>query len=73
MLEHIISAARTSGCSRLSLKTGSWDYFKPALALYRSHGFVECPPFADYVLDPNSVFMSLDLQRLGGSREKSPG
>ena len=21
-----------------------------------------CPPFADYVLDPNSVFMSLDLQ-----------
>jgi putative acetyltransferase len=47
--------------SRLSLETGSWDYFRPAQAFYRSHGFVECPPFADYVLDPNSVFMTLDL------------
>ncbi len=62
MLRHIIETARVSGVSRLSLETGSSKYFRPAHALYRSHGFVECPPFADYVLDPNSVFMSLDLQ-----------
>ena len=62
MLRHIIATARADGMSRLSLETGSWDYFLPARALYRSHGFVECPPFADYVLDPNSVFMSLDLR-----------
>lgn len=62
MLRHIITTARTSGMSRLSLETGSWEYFRPARELYRSHGFVECPPFADYVLDPNSVFMSLDLR-----------
>lgn len=62
MLRHIIAAARANGMSRLSLETGSWDYFLPARALYKSHGFVECPPFADYVLDPNSVFMSLDLR-----------
>jgi len=61
MLKHIIAVAQTSRCSRLSLETGSSDYFKPARALYQTHGFVECPPFADYVLDPNSVFMSLDL------------
>jgi putative acetyltransferase len=61
MLRHIIAAARAKGMSRLSLETGSWEYFGPARELYRSHGFVECPPFADYVLDPNSVFMSLDL------------
>jgi putative acetyltransferase len=61
MLRHIIATARASGMSRLSLETGSWDYFQPALALYRSHGFVECPPFADYVPDPNSVFMTLEL------------
>jgi putative acetyltransferase len=61
MLKHIIAVAQTRRCSRLSLETGSSDYFKPARALYGSHGFVECPPFADYVLDPNSVFMSLDL------------
>ena len=62
MLRHIIAAARVSGMSRLSLETGSWEYFRPAQTLYRSHGFVECPPFADYVPDPNSVFMSLDLK-----------
>jgi putative acetyltransferase len=62
MLQHIIATARKSGISRLSLETGSWEYFRPARALYRSHGFVECPPFADYVPDPNSVFMSLDLR-----------
>lgn len=62
MLRHIIAAARTRGMSRLSLETGSWDYFIPARRLYLRHGFVECPPFADYVPDPNSVFLSLDLR-----------
>jgi putative acetyltransferase len=45
MLHHIIATARERGMSRLSLETGSWDYFQPARALYRSYGFVECPPF----------------------------
>jgi putative acetyltransferase len=62
MLRHIIATARARGMSRLSLETGSWEYVRPARELYRGHGFVECPPFADYVLDPNSVFMSLDLR-----------
>ncbi len=62
MLRHIVETARASGFSRLSLETGSWEYFRPARALYRNHGFVDCPPFADYRPDPNSVFMSLDLR-----------
>jgi putative acetyltransferase len=62
MLRHIIAIARARGISRLSLETGASEYFGPARALYRNHGFVECPPFGDYVLDPNSVFMSLDLR-----------
>ena len=61
MLRHIIEATRTMGITRLSLETGSWEYFHPARALYKSHGFVECPPFGDYVADPNSVFMTLEL------------
>jgi putative acetyltransferase len=61
MLQHIIAFARSRGMSRLSLETGSWDYFRPAVALYRNHGFVECPPFGDYRPDPNSTFMTLDL------------
>ena len=61
ILRHIIEAARTMGMTRLSLETGSWSYFNPARALYKSHGFAECPPFGDYVADPNSVFMTLEL------------
>jgi putative acetyltransferase len=63
MLHHIIATARAKGMSRLSLETGSWEYFSRARAFYRSHSFTECPPFADYVLDPNSIFMSLDLSK----------
>ena len=62
MLRYIIATARAAGMSRLSLETGSWDYSQRARALYRSHGFVECPPFGDYVPDPNSVFMTLELR-----------
>ena len=57
MLDHIIANSRQMKLSRLSLETGSWEYFGPARALYKRHGFVECPPFGDYVTDPNSVFM----------------
>jgi putative acetyltransferase len=63
MLDHIVAAARSRGMTRLSLETGSWDYFRPAWALYRGAGFVDCPPFADYVPDPNSVFMTLELRK----------
>lgn len=61
MLRHIIDSARADGLKRLSLETGSWEFFRPAHALYRAHGFVECGPFGGYVPDPNSVFMTLEL------------
>lgn len=61
LLQHIISTARFRGYRRLSLETGSMDYFAPARELYRRFGFTECEPFADYVPDPNSVFMTLML------------
>jgi putative acetyltransferase len=61
MLRHIIATARADGVTRLSLETGSWPYFQPARALYARHGFVPCPPFAGYVPDRNSVFLSLTL------------
>ncbi|WP_063687733.1 GNAT family N-acetyltransferase [Bradyrhizobium stylosanthis] len=61
MLRHIITESCARGLSRLSLETGSWDYFKPAHALYQAHGFVPCGPFAGYVDDPNSLYLTLDL------------
>jgi putative acetyltransferase len=65
MLLHIVEAARAMGLSRLSLETGSWPYFLPAREFYKRHGFFECPPFGEYVPDPNSVFMTLDLRKNG--------
>lgn len=61
MLQHVIAMARQMGLRRLSLETGSWPYFQPARAFYKSHGFVECPAFGNYVPDPNSTFMTLEL------------
>jgi putative acetyltransferase len=62
MLGHIIAVARTRGYRRLSLETGSMAAFEPARALYERFGFRYCGPFADYAPDPNSVFMTLDLE-----------
>ena len=61
LLARVIAEARSQGLTRLSLETGSWDYFAPARSFYRRCGFRECGPFADYCPDPNSVFMTLDL------------
>ena len=61
MLKHIVAEARTRGFARVALETGTEEYFAPARRLYARHGFTECPPFADYTLDPHSVFMELPL------------
>ncbi len=61
LLEHIIAEARKMGYSRLSLETGSTDFFRPARRLYEKFGFEYCGPFAEYTDDPNSVFMTRTL------------
>ena len=65
LLAHIVGEARSRSYNRLSLETGSMAAFAPARSLYTRFGFVVCPPFADYIVDPNSVFMTLDLTRRG--------
>jgi len=62
MLEHIIAEAKLRKYARLSLETGSQKAFEPAQKLYELFGFTCCQPFADYADDPNSVFMSRELQ-----------
>ncbi len=61
MLAHIVAEARRRGMSGLWLETGSAPAFTPALALYERAGFVRCGPFADYVEDPFSIFMTMAL------------
>lgn len=61
LLQHITAEARERGYHSLVLETGSVDFFAPARRLYLRQGFTERGPFADYVLDPYSVFMELTL------------
>lgn len=61
LLRHVLAVARQSGMTRVSLETGSMDFFAAARRLYARHGFVECEPFADYAPDSNSTFMTLLL------------
>ena len=58
LLDHIIGEALRRGYRRLSLETGSMAAFEPARHLYLSAGFAYCGPFAEYIEDPNSVFMT---------------
>ncbi len=62
LLGHVVAEARARGYRRLSLETGSRDFFLPARTLYARAGFVETGPFADYELDPESVFMTMELE-----------
>ena len=56
-----MSEAKRRGYRRLSLETGAMPEFEPARQLYARAGFQICEPFADYIEDPNSVFMTSEL------------
>jgi putative acetyltransferase len=61
VLAHIIAEATRLGFTRLSLETGSAEFFAPARGLYAKYGFTVCEPFADYRLDPHSVYLTRTL------------
>lgn len=61
LLDHVLGTAQERGYERLSLETGTQEFFAPARALYVSRGFAECGPFASYVLDPHSAFLTRTL------------
>lgn len=61
ILLHLLAEARARGYARVSLETGPHEPFLPARRLYQAHGFVECPPFADYVSDGFSLCMTREL------------
>jgi putative acetyltransferase len=64
LLDYIIGEAGRRGYRRLSLETGSMEAFEPARELYARAGFSYCEPFADYIEDPNSVFMTREVKKV---------
>ncbi|PRA79449.1 GNAT family N-acetyltransferase [Microbacterium sp. MYb66] len=61
MLTFLLADAEARGIRRLSLETGSAEFFVPARAMYAAAGFQECGPFGRYLPDPYSTFMTLTL------------
>jgi putative acetyltransferase len=62
LLAEIVAEAKRRGYTAVSLETGSHPAFRPAVAMYEKHGFVECGPFGDYHPDPYSRFFTRTLR-----------
>lgn len=63
LLDFVLAQAQQSGAARISLETGTEDFFAPARRLYARNGFALCAPFGSYRPDPNSCFMTLALAK----------
>ncbi len=61
LVRYVLDQARTAGFTRVSLETGSEEFFAPARSLYARHGFSPCPPFGRYRSDPHSTFLTRTL------------
>ncbi|MER5172790.1 GNAT family N-acetyltransferase [Thioclava sp. GXIMD2076] len=61
MLRHLLADVAEAGIREVRLETGAQASFQVARSLYETEGFTRCAPFADYTLDPMSVYMALSL------------
>ena len=66
LLDRAVGDARARGVSRISLETGTHDFFATARTFYRRAGFREAAPFGRYEPDPHSVFLTLTLDPVPG-------
>ena len=61
VINHLINEAKKLNIKKLSIETGSGNFFKPARKLFQQCGFVLCGPFAHYKEDINSVYFTMML------------
>ena len=59
ILKHLIFEAKKLSIKRISVETGTGDFFAPARKLFDKCGFKLCKPFDHYKKDPNSCYMSM--------------
>ena len=58
VINHLINEAKRLKIKRLSIETGAGDFFLAARKLFKKCKFEECPPFAHYKEDVNSVYLT---------------
>ena len=58
VINHLIEEAKELKIKRLSIETGTGEFFAPARKLFDNCGFSPCPPFAHYKKDVNSLYLT---------------
>ena len=59
VINYLINKAKKLNIKKISLETGTGNFFIPARKLFDKCGFRVCKPFAHYKEDPNACYMSL--------------
>ena len=59
VINHLIAEAKKLNIKKISLETGTGDFFTPARRLFDKFGFKTCEPFAHYKKDPGACYMNL--------------
>ncbi len=65
ILAELLRLAQARGYARVSLETGTHEYFSAAHRLYERAGFAPTGPFADYTLDPHSRYFTIRVETDG--------
>ena len=63
IIDHLINEAKKLNIKKISVETGSVDFFSSARKLFKKCGFEQCEPFAHYKKDTNSCYFSLDITK----------
>ena len=58
IIKHLINEAKNLNILRISIETGSGEFFEPARKLFISCNFQPCAPFAHYKEDVNSLYFT---------------
>ena len=59
VINHLIGEAKKLNIKKISLETGTGNFFEPARKLFHKCGFNACDPFAEYKKDLDAYYMSL--------------
>ena len=63
IIKCLIDEAKKLDIKKISIETGSGDFFLSARKLFQKCGFKSCKPFAHYKEDPNSCYFTLDIKK----------
>ena len=63
IIKHLIEEAKKLNIKKISIETGSGDFFVSARKLFNRCGFKTCKPFAHYKEDINSCYMNILIDK----------